>query len=198
MREVVLESYARNNTNVILALEALYLSCDVDSKSEFHARLKETEAVLSIGSSAALGVDSVSKMADAKEHGECPHLSYEHMQKLVDLLLNNKQAQANSNVMATLHALKYRLYVAQASPARAYQEILTAFSFKKGLAIALTAGRFAASEGRHDEAIAFLERALLHAPANPILQREWQQLVGALLGTIKEQRAIILQGRAIQ
>lgn len=198
MREVVYAAHARNQTNVILALQSLYLSCDVDSKSEFLARLKKIESILPIGSSGVLGVDTVSAMADAKEQGGCPHLSYEHMQRLVDLLLNNKQAQANSSSMATLHALKYRLYAAQGNSASAYQELMTAFSIRKGLAIALTAGRFAAENGQYDEAIAFLERALLHGPAHPILQRQWQQEIGTLIHAIKERQGVRLKVKELQ
>lgn len=195
VRKVILDGYALNKTNVVLALQSLDLSCAGASKSEFLAQLKKVEDILPIGSSATPGVDSLSSMVDIKKEGKCPHLSFEHLQKLADLLLTNKQAYANTNTRAVLHGVKYKLYVAQGERALAYQELLTAFTIKRGLLIALTAGRFAADEGQHDEAIAFLESALLYAPSHPVIKWQWQQEIGLLLEQIKEQRANALKSR---
>jgi hypothetical protein len=198
MRVATLEGYKRNPNNISLALQTVNLSCLYDNEAEQLARIKQLEPVLKTGLGGSTGVENINQMIRAIQSGKCPYLKYSYLQNMADLLLENKYNQANNTVMAALHAIKYKLYTLQGLPNRSHRELLIAFSIKKELDIALVAGRVAAREGHPDDAIAFLQQALMYAPNNPIYHRKWEKEIGALIDDIAQQKDMLLKGRVKQ
>jgi protein O-mannosyl-transferase len=198
MRIATLDGHTRIKNDITLALQSAYLSCQHDDQSEFISRLKDLESVLPTGTGGISAPELLDKMFEAQQKGGCPNLTLDHLYRLADALLVNPHLQAAPGIMAALHVFKYRLYALQGKPNLSARELFTAFSLKRELSIALAAARVASDAGHYDDAITFLNRAMLFAPRNPILKQHWRTEFDKLKSSIEQKRSLALPRKVDQ
>lgn len=174
MRKTTLDGHARIKNDILLALDSLYMSCQHDVRPAFLSRIKDIEPVLSGGIGGASVPALLNKLLDSQQKGECPNLSLHDLHGFANALQNNSHNQAAPGILAALHIFKYRLYALEGKPNLSIRELLTAFSLKNELVIAVMAARAMANADHSDDAIAFLNRAMTFAPRNPLLKHHWE------------------------
>lgn len=193
-RQTILEGYDRIEDDPALALYSVYLNCRHEDHSEFLARLEHIEPALLTGALEKNAANLLNQILKSQQQGACPHLSLDHLLRLTDLLLQNRRFQAFPGILVDLHFFKHRLYSLKVKKDLSLQELLFAFETQKEYSIAIAVARAMTNDGRDDEAVAFLDRAMSFAPRNPLVHQQWKKEIDKMKLWIERRRAVDISG----
>jgi protein O-mannosyl-transferase len=183
-----------------LHISRLQLACALGEKDSVRIsveKILEQSPDLDVG----LGVsDSLKNILDLTRNDSCYGLDLDIFEQVVGALMHSQRIASSNLMMHHLHHIMAEVLELKGETGHATEHLRRAFYAQKNPETALLASAAMASQGRHEEAVIFLDQALLELPWRArISSYDWRKQADVLRGMICQLASSDFQGcRGIQ
>lgn len=176
-RDLLEKTSAANQNSIDITLQILLVDCGQNSSLKTEATLAKAREQSPSSDFSNAALTTIGEILRLHNQGLCPEISYLDLHRLTDGLLKNPHFPTSGRAGYYLHNLKADIFLSEGNFAQALSHLDQAFKANPEIDTLVRIFKIMRITKTNEEAQNYLKNAMVLAPQNPIIKRQWHEII---------------------